>query len=82
MTAINGRVARLERTYGMHRAPESDEAALLHRLDEVIHLVPTDALRLLCDGFRDDQTEASRSAEQQAVRRQLDLLLETGEWPA
>jgi hypothetical protein len=76
VTAINGRVARLERTYQRHWLPEDEAALTLRRIEEVAGLIPTDALRLLCE------SPAGRSSpEQEEARRRFDLLLETGEWP-
>jgi hypothetical protein len=82
MTAINGRVTRLERRYGVDRAPESEEARLLRRLDEVIGLIPTPALRLLHDGCCASERGEPLTPEQHAARERLDALLATGEWPA
>ena len=73
MTAINGRVARLERAHGAHRAPEDEGAVLLRRFEGVVHLIPTAVLRLLLG--------AAQSPEQQAARRQVGYVLETGAWP-
>jgi hypothetical protein len=81
MSAINGRVARLERMYGAHRAPEGEHAALLRRVEEVLHLVPTPALELLRDGCVAGQVGEPMTPEQRAARKQFDTLLETGEWP-
>ena len=77
MTAINGRVARLERAYERHRLPEDEAALMLRRVEEVADKIPTHALRLLCDA-----PASALSPEQEEARRQLGLLLETGEWPA
>jgi hypothetical protein len=82
MTAINGRVTRLERSYGVGRSPESEEARLLRRLDEVIGLIPTPALQLLRDGYRASERGELLTPEQHAARVRLDALLATGEWPA
>jgi hypothetical protein len=82
MRALNGRVERLERTHAVHRVPEGEEAALMRRVEEVIHLVPTPALELLCYGFKADGAGEPLTPEQRAARKQFDTLLETGEWSA
>jgi hypothetical protein len=81
MSAINGRVERLERTRAVHRVPEGEEAVLIRRLEEVIHLVPTPALELLCYGFKAYGAGEPLTPEQRAARKQFDTLLATGEWP-
>ena len=77
MTAINGRVARLERTYQRHRLPEDEAALTLRRIEELCDLIPTDALRLLCAA-----PAGTPSPEQEEARRRFGLLFETGVWPA
>jgi hypothetical protein len=81
MRALNGRVERLERTHAVHRVPEGEEAALMRRVEEVIHLVPTPALELLCYGFKADGAGEPLTDEQGVAREQWRVLLETGEWP-
>jgi hypothetical protein len=54
---------------------------MFRRLDEVIALIPTTALRLLRDGSRASERGEPLTAEQRAARERLDALLATGEWP-
>lgn len=82
MRGLNGRVERLECTHAVHHVPEGEEAALIRRVEEVIHLVPTPALELLCYGLRADRAGEPLTDEQRAARKKLDTLLERGEWPA
>lgn len=81
MRGLNGRVERLERTHAVHRVPEGEEAVLIRRLEEVIHLVPTPTLELLRDGCLAEQAGESMTPEQRAARERFDTLLETGAWP-
>jgi hypothetical protein len=80
MRAIDGRVTRMERAYGLHRAPDGEAA--LRRCEEVVHLVPTAALRLLMETIDAGHPEVPLSPEHRAAEDGLSVLIETEAWPA
>ncbi len=81
MRAIDGCVSRLERTYGVRRVAESEEAVLRRRLDDVIGSVPTEDLRLLLEAARAGHPATWLSAEHRAAEERLAMLLDGGATP-
>jgi len=82
MRAINGRVTRLERASEAWRIPEDEGEQWLRRFEELLPLVPKDALRLYVRKRREQDAGAPPDPELRAVCEKMASLVRTGAWPA
>ena len=80
MTAINGRVARLERAYGLHQVPGDEDAAMLRRFEGFLKSLPTPLLRSLVTIGRAIDAREPLTAEQQAMLEEVEFLWAAGAW--
>jgi hypothetical protein len=81
MTAIKGRVARLERASGLHQAPEDEDSRKLRRFEEILHQLPSPVVRLFISTCRAIEVGEPLTTEQQAVKQHFNVFWETGAWP-
>ena len=78
MTRLEGRVGRLESAF--HKTVPDEEATLLRRIEAVVGLIPTAALRLLLAAGAAHADGRALNAAQRAAEVALAQLLESGAW--